>query len=219
MIGLRSSTSAKIIISRKAQITSRVRFLFHLLFVDDEFPEMMERVDKYNKRYGPKDFCSETSRYHQPRYQFTTDPDNINHVTTNLITTKPVTTDSVTTNRITTDPITTNPITTNRPIDKNLRAKADAIPERFEGGEGEARTPLWMVAVFLMGLLLAIRGRLPASFTYCCTRTVESPHPWVVGGSYYPSRGRKSTGRVKNQRVGWVKSMGKGDRELFRGMK
>lgn len=26
-------------------------------------------------------------------------------------------------------------------------------------------------------------------------------------------------GRVKNPRVGWVKSMGKGDRELWRGMK
>ena len=56
----------------------------------------------------------------------------------------------------------------------------------------------------------------------CCTRPVESPHPWMVvvtGGSCYPSRGGKSTGRVKNPRVGRVKSLGKGNRELLRGMK
>ena len=45
--------------------------------------------------------------------------------------------------------------------------------------------------------------------------------PWMVAdtGGCYPSRGGKSTGRVKSPRMGWVKSMGKGDRELLRGMK
>ena len=54
----------------------------------------------------------------------------------------------------------------------------------------------------------------------CCTWPVDDPHPWMVavtGGSCYPSRGRKSTGRVGNPRVGWRKSMRKRDRELLRG--
>ncbi len=68
----------------------------------------------------------------------------------------------------------------------------------------------------------------------CCARPVESPHLWmggegggacfpwkfaVTGGTCYPSRGGKFTGRVKNPRVGWFKNMGKGDSELLRGMK
>ena len=56
----------------------------------------------------------------------------------------------------------------------------------------------------------------------CCTRPVESPHPWISAHtcrSCYSSRGGKSTGRVKNPRVEWVKSMRKRDRGLLRGMK
>lgn len=67
----------------------------------------------------------------------------------------------------------------------------------------------------------------------CCARPVESPHLWmggkggacfpwkfaVTGGTCYPSRGGKFTDRVKNPRVRWFKSMGKGDSELLRGMK
>ena len=61
----------------------------------------------------------------------------------------------------------------------------------------------------------------------CCTRPVETPHPWVGGifhgwrphpwnsahtrRSCYSSRGGTSMGRVRNPRVGWVKSMGRGD--------
>ena len=48
----------------------------------------------------------------------------------------------------------------------------------------------------------------------CCMRPVDDPHPWMVavtGGSYYPPRGRKSTSRMKNPRVGWANNIEKGD--------
>ena len=46
------------------------------------------------------------------------------------------------------------------------------------------------------------------------------PHSWMVavtGGSCYPSRGGKSTGRMKNPRVGWANNIEKGDEGYLKG--
>ena len=54
----------------------------------------------------------------------------------------------------------------------------------------------------------------------CCTRPVDNPHPWMVavtGGSRYPSRGGKFTGRMKNSRVGWANDIEKGDEGYWKG--
>ena len=49
---------------------------------------------------------------------------------------------------------------------------------------------------------------------------MDNPHPWiaaVTGGSCYPSRGGKSTGRMENPRVGWAIHIEKGEEGYLKG--
>ena len=49
---------------------------------------------------------------------------------------------------------------------------------------------------------------------------MDNPHPWMVavtGGSCYPSRGGKSTGRMKSPRVGWANNIEKGSEGYLKG--
>lgn len=99
--------------------------LFHLLFVDEELAKVMERVERYNRKYGPIIQSVKMDIQGCVRPIKGTDPKEA--------------------------------VTTKRPTEEKSVVKAEAVPKESEREEVE-RAPLWMVALFLLVLVLAIRG-------------------------------------------------------------
>lgn len=99
--------------------------LLHLLFVDGELAKVMERVERYNRKYGPiiQSVKMEIQGCVRP----------IKGTDTN------------------------EAVTTKRPTDDKPALKAEAVPKKPEREEVE-RAPLWMLALFLLVVVLAIRG-------------------------------------------------------------
>lgn len=99
--------------------------LFHLLFVDEELANVMERAERYNRKYGPiiQSVKMEIKGCVRP-----------------IKGTVPK-----------------EAVTTKRTADKKPAVKAEAIPRKPEREEVE-RAPVWMLALFLLVLVLAIRG-------------------------------------------------------------
>lgn len=99
--------------------------LFHLLFVDEELAKVMERVEGYNRKYGPiiQSVKMEIQGCVRP--------------------TKGI--------------VPKDAVTIKRPTHEKPAVKAEAIPRKPEREEVE-RAPLWMLALFLLVLVLAIRG-------------------------------------------------------------
>lgn len=94
--------------------------LFHLLFVDEELAKVMERVERYNRKYGP---IIQSARM---QIQGCVRPSKSTG-------------------------------TTKRTTDEKPGVKAEAIPRKSEREEVE-RAPQWMLTLFLLVLVLAIRG-------------------------------------------------------------
>lgn len=92
--------------------------LFHLLFVDEELAKVMERVEIYNRKYGP------VIRSVKMELQGCVRPKNG---------------------------------AVPRPTEEKPTVKAKVVPRKPKREELE-RAPLWMVALFLLVLVLAIRG-------------------------------------------------------------
>lgn len=99
--------------------------LLHLLFVDGELAKVMERVERYNRKYGPIIQSVKMEIQGCVRPIKGTDPNEA--------------------------------VTTKRPTDDKPALKAEAVPKKPEREEVE-RAPLWMLALFLLVLVLAIRG-------------------------------------------------------------